>query len=207
VFFVIIPGQKKMVAAIRAGEEVDPQPGIDGKQRSVHNTYFTLPVLFTMVSNHYAVTYGHEYNWLVLIALSLAGALIRVFFVSRHGEGSTNYTALVIGIAMLVVASVMLAPKHKQPQASNTVSFTEIEAIIDTRCAVCHSATPTQAGFVSPPKGVVYDSAQDIQSQAALIHQQAVVTKVMPIGNLSAMTDAERDKINSWFMQLESNDK
>ena len=205
VFFIIIPGQKKMVAAIRAGEEVDPQPGIDGKQRSVHNTYFTLPVLFTMISNHYAMTYGHEYNWLVLIVISLAGALIRIFFVSRHGQGSVNYSALVLGIVMLIIASVMLAPKHTKPAPStNQVSFTEIESIINLRCSVCHSATPTQSGFVSPPKGVVYDSEQDITAQAAIIHQQAFVTKVMPIGNLTDMTEAERDTINTWFMQLSS---
>ena len=213
VFFVIIPGQKQMISAIRAGQAVDPQPGIDGKQRSVHNTYFTLPVLFTMISNHYAMTYGHEANWLVLMTLCLAGAAIRVFFVSRHGAGSPNYIILGLGIAMLLAASIMLAPVPSLNQTSQNqiagesvkaerVNIEEIQLIINTRCTVCHSATPTQAGFISPPKGIVYDSVKDIELQATIIHKQAVLTKAMPIGNLTGMSDAEREKIHTWFSAL-----
>ena len=207
VFFVIIPGQKKMVEAIRAGQEPDPEPGRQGKQRSVHNTYFTLPVLFVMISNHYAMTYGHAYNWAILIAISLAGALIRVYFVSRHGEGRPTYAAAAAAVVLLGVVVAAMVP---QPSAAPTagadsggeISFSAVQAVITQRCTVCHAGSPTQPGFNAPPKGIVYDTPEQIRAQAEVIHQQAVVSKAMPIGNLTGMTEEERALIAAWFNQL-----
>ncbi len=209
VFFVIIPGQKKMVEAIHAGQEPDPEPGRQGKQRSVHNTYFTLPVLFVMISNHYAMTYGHEYNWLLLIAIALAGALIRVFFVSRHSAGSPNYVAAAAAVVLLAIVVTAIMPRPVATPAATTgsdkveaVSFTAVESIVAQRCTVCHGSNPTQPGFNAPPKGIVYDTPEQIHAQAAIIHQQAVVSKAMPIGNLTGMTEEERALISAWFKQF-----
>jgi uncharacterized membrane protein len=207
VFFIIIPGQKKMVEAIRAGQPVDPKPGVMGKQRSVHNTYFTLPVLFTMISNHYAATYGHEYNWLILIGLSLAGALIRVFFVSRHGEGKPNRAALGIALVILVGVFALMAPKpSEQTSTANaeTVSFEQVQTIMEQRCMGCHAVSPEGFGFTAAPKGIVLETQAQIEAQAAAIHQQTVVAKAMPIGNLTAMTEEERALIDLWYQQLQS---
>lgn len=202
VFFVIIPGQRKMVDKLRAGEEVDPAPGIAGKQRSVHNTYFTLPVLFTMISNHYAMTYGHEYNWLILVAISMAGALIRIYFVSRHSEGKPFTEALIAGVVIMAGVIWAMAPKTIviEPTAKK-VSMLQVEAIINQRCTTCHADHPTQPGFLVAPKGYVYDTQQQMITQIEQIYQQAVVTKAMPIGNLTGMTNDERMLIAQWYQQ------
>lgn len=199
VFFVIIPGQKKMVASIEAGETPDPVHGIRGKQRSVHNTYFTLPVLFVMISNHYALSFNHHWNWLILIGLSLSGALIRVYFVARH-KGNASPLILIIAGALLAAMIIAGAPRPipdiPEGEAS---SFAEIKQIIVTRCNGCHSQMPSQAGFASAPAGILLETDEQILSRALLIHQQVVIAKAMPLGNLTGMTQAERDKINSWF--------
>ncbi len=202
VFFVIIPGQKKMVRAIREGRPVDPVPGQMGKQRSVHNTYFTLPVLFAMISNHYASTYGHEYNWLILINISVAGALIRVYFVSRHSEAKNNNTALLVALLLLGSVLWLLQPNAPARATEQAVEFSQVETIVRERCTVCHAANPSGFGFTAPPKGIVFDTAQQIINQAALIHQQTVVTRAMPIGNLTAITEAEREYLDAWYQQV-----
>ena len=197
VFFQVIPGQKKMEAEIRAGREPDPTPGLIGKQRSVHNTYFTLPVLFIMMSNHYPMTYGHRYGWIVLAVLMLAGALIRQYFVLRHlGQNPVGY--IVAGIVLLGGLFFALAPKSPGA-ASETVSFARIAPIIQERCAVCHAEKPSFAGFQQPPGGVMLERPEQIQLAAQRIYQQTVVAKVMPIGNLTKITDEERALIAQWF--------
>lgn len=198
VYFVIIPGQKKMITAIEAGEVPDPVHGLRGKQRSVHNTYFTLPVLFVMISNHYALSYAHSYNWLILIALSLAGALIRVYFVERH-KGATSPLPLLVAGVLLATVIFAAAPRSTGPVSGEAVSFGEVKQIISLRCTACHSQTPTQAGFASAPLGVMFDTDDQVLAQAVKIHQQSVVSKVMPIANLTGMTDLERNKIDRWF--------
>ncbi len=198
VFFIIIPGQKKMVAAIEAGKTPDPIHGIRGKQRSVHNTYFTLPVLFVMISNHYALSYNNAYNWLILIAISLAGALIRVYFVARH-KGKASPLSLIIAGILLAAAIIVAAPKPAAPVSGEAVSFAEVKQIVVSRCTTCHSQTPTQAGFASAPSGVLLDTDVQLLTQAPNIYQQSVVTKAMPLGNLTGMTDEERTLINRWF--------
>tara|TARA_R110001583_G_scaffold2835_1_gene19692 strand:+ start:30 stop:1235 length:1206 start_codon:yes stop_codon:yes gene_type:complete len=204
VLFVIIPGQKQMVERLRAGQEVDAAPGIAGKQRSVHNTYFTLPVIFVMISNHYAMTYSHEYNWLILIAISMAGALIRIFFVSRHSPGKPLTGALIAAIAIMIGVIWAMAPKTENVTLDTSaplVEFSQVASIIEQRCTTCHAQKPTQLGFAAAPKGYMYDTPQQIKAQMAQIYQQAVVLKAMPIGNLTGMTDEERQLVSTWYQQ------
>ncbi len=197
VFFVIMPGQRAMVRAAARGEAPDPAPGLRAKQRSVHNTYFTLPVLFVMISNHYALTYAHRYNWLILVALSLAGALIRAWFVARH-RGSASPWPLVAAAVLLLGTAVALAPRPtKSPGV--TVTLNDVRPVIEHRCANCHARRPVHPGFQSPPAGVALEDDSDIKAEAERIHQQTVVLRSMPIGNLTAMTDEERALIDAWY--------
>jgi uncharacterized membrane protein len=198
VFFVIIPGQRELVKAKREGRPPDPIHGLRGKQRSVHNTYFTLPVLFTMISSHYAMTFGHAWNWLVLVALSMAGALIRVWFVLRH-KGRASPVPLALGIALLAGTAVAIAPARPPQQVGEAVAMAELKPVIDRRCATCHAAKPTQEGFDAPPKGLKLDSERLIRANAAFIYQQTVTQRVMPPGNVTEMTDEERALVRRWF--------
>jgi uncharacterized membrane protein len=198
VFFHIIPGQKQMVADIRAGREPDPKPGIIGKQRSVHNTYFTLPVLFVMVSNHYPMTYSHPYGWAVLGAIMLAGVLIRQFFVLRH-RGRPNWALPAAGVALLAGLAVAIAPKAAST-GGEKVAFAQVQTVIKERCVGCHTGQPTQEGFAQAPKGILLDSPDQIAANAPKV-AETVGNKYMPIGNLTQMTDAERALVASWFVQ------
>lgn len=199
VFFVIIPGQRQMVAAAARGESPDPAPGIRGKQRSVHNTYFTLPVLFTMTSNHFAMTYSHEYNWLILLAITLGGALIRVHFVLRH-RGKANPAPLIAATLILAALVAALMPASAAPSSSpNSVTVTTIRPVIEARCVSCHSATPTHLAFPAAPAGVLLDTDQQIIEAALRIHQQTVVLRTMPIGNLTEISEDERQLIDAWY--------
>jgi uncharacterized membrane protein len=201
VFFVIIPGQKKMVAAAERGETPDPEHGIRGKQRSVHNTYFTLPVLFVMTSNHFAMVYGHEFNWLILIGISLAGALIRVWFVARH-KGPASPLPVAAAVLLLLAVAVAIAPRSG-PAGAAKVSLNEVRSIVDARCASCHASAPTHPAFAAPPLGIIFDTDEQIAAEAERIYQQTVVTRVMPIGNLTGMSDDERQVIADWYLGLE----
>lgn len=203
VFMVIIPGQRKMVEAAGRGEAPDPIHGIQGKQRSVHNTYFTLPVLFVMTSNHFAMTYGHEYNWVVLIAISLAGALIRVYFVARH-TGSASPAPLIIAAVLLLATAVAIVPRP-QNLSVNDVSIANVRSVVNERCVACHSATPTHVAFPAAPAGVMFDSEEQIVTEAYRIYQQSVVSRAMPIGNLTGMTEDERSLIDAWYQSLQKN--
>jgi uncharacterized membrane protein len=197
VYFVIMPGQRELVAATAQGRAPDPAPGLRAKQRSVHNTYFTLPVLFAMISTHYAMLYGGRYNWLTLMAMTLAGALIRIFFVSRH-RGPGAPLPLALGILILAAVGWALAPAAAvvAPVAAKS-DFARVQAIIGERCTACHSATPTQPGFAAAPKGMMFDTPGRIATQAVQIQQQ-VASKAMPIGNLTNMTDEERAVVLDW---------
>ncbi len=212
VFFVIIPGQREMVAAKAAGRDPDPQAGLRGKQRSVHNTYFTLPVIFTMLSNHYAVTFGARHNWLVLIAMSAAGALIRVYFVARHKRhergGRTSPWAPVLGILIVGATAAALAPHAAAPTASADAGgapgsagaqreFAEARHIVAARCVPCHAAIPTEPGFAAAPKGVMLDTPEGLVAQAATLAPQ-LQSRAMPLGNLTGMTEEERAQLLDW---------
>ena len=202
VFFVIIPGQRELVRAKAEGRMPDPIHGLRGKQRSVHNTYFTLPVLFAMISNHYAMTYGGKYNWLVLIAIAAAGAAIRTWFVARHKAHVTGAPSpLPLVFAVIVLAAVAFALKPPAaPAAAAGVPFAQVQAIIHQRCEGCHSTTPTLAGFASAPKGILLDSPEHILALTTQIRQQ-LTAKTMPLGNMTQMTDAERDAVIAWIDQ------
>ena len=205
VFFVIIPGQREMIKARQEGRAPEPLPGLRGKQRSVHNTYFTLPVLFAMISNHYAMTYGAANPALVLIAMSIAGALIRAWFVARHRaherDGKTSPLMLAVGLALLAGAAFALAP-HAAPTGASTHTATErfakVQSILQRRCVSCHAAQPSFAGLAAPPKGVLLDTPEHILTHTVAMQTQ-LVTRVMPVGNLTQMTDAERAEVLAWL--------
>ena len=197
VFFVIMPGQREMVKAKVEGRIPDPVHGARGKQRSVHNTYFTLPVLFTMISNHYALFTNTRQSWLVLMAIALAGVFIRLFFTFRH-RGVVKPSFWAIGIALLAAVFVALMPRGAGT-AAGAATFADVKAIVALRCAGCHADKPTFAGFAAAPKNVLLDTDERILAQAQLVHQQTVVLRAMPIGNLTQMTDEERAKVDAWF--------
>lgn len=197
VFFVIIPGQKRMVQAAESGAAPDPADGLRAKQRSVHNTYFTLPVLFVMTSNHFAMTYSHEWNWLILIAISAIGALIRVWFVARHKGRPSPWTLVVAGLLLATVIAA-LAPQTGEATAAN-VTLSEVRPVIQTRCTVCHAAAPSHPAFAAAPVGVLLETDAQILAERERIYQQTVVTKAMPIGNLTTISDEERALIGAWY--------
>jgi uncharacterized membrane protein len=185
-----------MVDEIRAGREPDPTPGLLGKTRSTHNTYFTLPVLFAMISNHYPMTYSHAYGWLVLVAIMMAGVLVRLFFVQRH-KGRNNWALAASSVVVVLAVAVAIAPRPREG-GPNVAGFAQVQTIVRDRCASCHAAMPTQPGFAQPPKGVVLETADQIAQHAAKVHE-TVANRYMPIGNLTQMTDAERDVVAAWF--------
>ena len=198
VFFVIIPGQKRMVEAMRAGLKPNPVDGIRGKQRSVHNNYFTLPVVFIMISNHYAATYGHPQAWAVLALIGGAGVLIRHFFNRKH-KGAYAWQYLVGAAVLLGVTAYWTAPHILPlPPVSGPVTFDRVKGIVGQRCIVCHSQTPTFVGITQPPAGVVLTSDSGIIQNAQRIYQQVVVTRIMPLGNATQITDEERAVIAAW---------
>lgn len=199
VFFHIIPGQKSMVAEIRAGQTPDPKYGIIGKQRSVHNTYFTLPVLFIMISNHYPMTYSNDNGWMVLGFVMMAGVLIRQYFVMRH-SGNANMALPAIGIVLLLAMIVFLMPSTPEGNQSTSVSDAQMQQVVNARCVACHAQSPTQPGFVSPPLGVILETIEQIEQHAVKI-ATTVQTRYMPLGNLTQMTDQERALMAGWYAQ------
>jgi len=208
VFFVIIPGQREMVRAKEEGREPDPQAGLRGKLRSVHNTYFTLPVLFTMISNHYALTFGARDNWLVLIAICAAGVLIRVYFVDRQKRhfrgGRTSPWPALLGMLTLAVTAALLAPQAAPSTSAGAFTaaaqFSAVQHIVARRCMPCHAAMPTQPGIATAPKGLRLDSPEAILAHVAVIGPQ-VQARAMPVGNLTHMSDRERTQLLDWIAQ------
>lgn len=227
VFFNIMPNQRKMVAAVADKKNIDPNWGASAKLRSVHNNYFTLPLLFIMISNHYPMTYQHPQNWLVLIAIMAAAAWIRHFFNLRH-VGTTKPSILVSGaVAMLAIAlwvSWPQSPSHTSneghedvslvdevgkkvtannavAQASSEVSNERVVSLITTHCVGCHSRTPTDDIFKVAPLGVILDTWEDIERFAPQVVRRTTVTKDMPFLNKTKMTDEERQEIARWFAQ------
>ena len=198
VFFIIIPGQRKVVRQLRAGDVPDPRPGFLGKQRSVQNTYFTLPVLFIMISNHYPVTYSGPYGWLVLAALSIAGVLVRRFYVLTHFK-KFAYALLAAAAIVLAITAWALAPRTPAAPAGPAVSFAQIAPIVAQRCAACHAAHPTQPGFSTAPAGLLLDAPEHIVANAALIRAEAVDSHAMPLGNVTNMTGGERAMLGAWI--------
>ncbi|MBM3645245.1 MAG: urate hydroxylase PuuD [Alphaproteobacteria bacterium] len=197
VYFVIIPGQAELVRAKEEGRPVDPKYGLMGRQRSVHNTFFTLPVLFTMIANHYAGVTAHEWNWVLLILISLAGGLVRLWFVERH-KGAGNPLTLGSGLVVLGLAAILALPRN-EPGGSGPASFAEVAEIVKARCASCHALKPTQENIAAPPKGILLENEAQIRSQAVSLYQQSAATRAMPPGNMTEMTEPERRLIARWF--------
>ncbi|WAC72899.1 urate hydroxylase PuuD [Roseateles sp. SL47] len=221
VFFWIIPGQKQVIEDMRAGRPVDPIFGQRGKQRSVHNTYFTLPVLIAMLSNHYGMLYSHAWNWLVLIALMLVGALVRTWFVRRH-KGVNAWPLLVLVGALLLALMLALAPSRSvegglavpgragasaqanAAQAAGAASaapagvapgvptFEQVQAIVHNRCQACHNAALA-------PKRIQLHTPELVEQHAQDIYQQAVVQRAMPLNNATGITEEERATLGRWF--------
>ena len=199
VLFVIIPGQRRMVAAMRAGQLPDPRDGKRGKQRSVHNNYFTLPVLFLMISNHYASTYQHPYSWAILALIAAAGVSIRHFF-NLHHKGIFAWQYPALGLVLLGLMGWWTAPHPpKLPPLEGVADFNRVRAIVGERCVTCHSTTPSYPGYTQPPAGVVLSETGNIAPNAQRIYQRVIVNRSMPIGNLTHMTEQERAVINAWI--------
>ena len=200
VLMVIIPGQRKVLAQMKAGEQVDAIHGRRAKQRSVHNTYFTLPVLIAMLSNHYSMLYQGRLNWLVLVLLMLAGVLIRQFFLLRH-KGVINWGWWAGGIVVILGLVVWLAPRPAPNSAAagpvpaaGKVAFAQIRTVLDQRCVICHNEVVAQ-------KNVRLDSPAAVAAQAQQIYQQVVVMKLMPLGNATRITEEERALVGRWFTE------
>jgi uncharacterized membrane protein len=201
VFFVIIPAHWGLIRAKEAGREPDPVPAQRAKQRSVHNNYLTLPVVFAMLSNHFPATYGHSWSWLVLVALMTIGAWIRHFFNLRHAGRTVWWIPVTAALGIAVVA-VAIRPDDgsgSAPAGSAAVPFARAQAIVQARCVPCHSAQPTKVD--AAPLGIVFDTPEQIAAQASLIERVAVSSKTMPLGNATGMTQAERDELGAWIRQ------
>jgi uncharacterized membrane protein len=241
VFRIIMPAQRALVAAIAENRTPDPALPAKGLLRSRHNNYFTLPVLFIMISNHFPSTYGSQYNWLILAGIAVAAVLVRHYFNTRHDSNKYAWTLPVGALAMICLAYVTgpkpistapdvaktpaaieyqplpetavgggakpatapAAPAAESAQASNTQgpAFEKVHSVIQERCSVCHSAKPTSPLFSAAPGGVMFDTPQQIQQQAARIQAQSVATQIMPLGNITQMTQQERDLIGAWINQ------
>ncbi|MCF5054218.1 hypothetical protein GIW50_22200 [Pseudomonas syringae] len=242
VFRIIMPAQRALVAAIAENRTPDPALPAKGLLRSRHNNYFTLPVLFIMISNHFPSTYGSQYNWLILAGIAVAAVLVRHYFNTRHNSQKYAWTLPVGALAMICLAyvtgpkPVATAPEvakapaaiEYQPlpetalggglkpaapaapaepaaapaaPAQATIDFDKVHGVIQERCAVCHSAKPTSPLFSTAPAGVMFDTPAQIQQQAARIQAQAVASQIMPLGNITQMTQQERDLIGTWINQ------
>lgn len=241
VFRIIMPAQRALVAAIAENRTPDPALPAKGLLRSRHNNYFTLPVLFIMISNHFPSTYGSQYNWLILAGIAVAAVLVRHYFNTRHNSQKYAWTLPVGALAMICLAYVTgpkpvatapdvakapaaieyqplpetalggglkpaapagpAAPAAAPAPAQASVDFDKVHGVIQERCAVCHSAKPTSPLFSTAPAGVMFDTPAQIQQQAARIQAQAVASQIMPLGNITQMTQQERDLIGTWINQ------
>jgi uncharacterized membrane protein len=199
VFFVIIPSQRELVRAKEGGREPDPAPGIEAKRRSVHNNYLTLPVLLAMLGGHFAFLYGHDLDWLILVALMAIAAWSRVFFNLRH-QGRTLWWIPAVGALAIVVLAVVIRPDDSGSAGAAPVPFGRVQSIVAERCAPCHAASPTQEGFSSPPAGIELETPAEIAARADAI-REVVASRAMPLGNVTVMTDEERDLVIAWVDQ------
>jgi uncharacterized membrane protein len=193
VLLVIIPAHRKLVAAMQEGREPDPAPLLEAKNRSVHNNYLTLPVLFTMLAGHFGFTYGHEHAWLVLILVSLAAAFVRHFFNLWHTGRRAWWIPVTAAVAVVALA-VWLEPEEAGSNVRGRVGIEQVEPIVQERCATCHSG-------VAAPLGVRLDTREAIVARIDDIERMAVLTRAMPPGNATGMTEAERELLAAWIAQ------
>lgn len=207
VFFVIMPAQRQMVQATLNSEPQNQQLANDAGQRSLHNNYLTLPVIFCMFSNHYPSTFASQWNWLILLALFVVGMLVRHYFNVREKIGLIKagwmlVVALVIflGTALLASYPIISQQAALSQRAAENVTFNQVQGLINTHCLSCHAMHPTNTAFPVPPKGVVFDNEQQIRRQAPQIASQ-VAARIMPLGNTTKMTDEERQIMVRWARQ------
>lgn len=205
VFFVIIPNQRAMVGAMQKGEAPDPAKGHAGALRSLHNNYMTLPVLFVMISNAHPSTFGHEYNWLILAALTIIGVMTRHYF-NLKNKGKKQPVWLVASALGMFLIAYLVSPKPAPALSSNAanapkISFAQVQIIIENRCISCHAEKPTNEAFPTPPKGVILTSYEKIQANLDKVKTTAVDSQYMPLGNLTKMTLEERKVLGQWIAQ------
>ena len=199
VFVVIIPAHRELIRAKEGYREPDRAPGLRAKQRSVHNNYLTLPVVFAMLSNHFPAAYGHEGAWLVLVALMALGAWIRHFFNLRHAGSTVWWIPVSAAVGIAAVPFANRPAGGSGDVSARRVPLSRAQAIVRQRCVPCHSARPTKVG--AAPLGIELDTPEQMHAQAAAIERVAVASKVMPLGNATGMTQAERDALGSWIRQ------
>jgi uncharacterized membrane protein len=233
VFRIIMPAQRALVAAIEQNRTPDPLLPAKGLLRSRHNNYFTLPVLFIMISNHFPSTYGSQYNWLILAGISVLAVLVRHYFNTRHDSNRFAWALPAAAVGMICLAfvtapnrqggvpnAVPTSPREQSIEAQQAAAapaeqggtasaepagqagnseFAKVSSVIHERCTACHSAQPSSPLFSAAPAGVMFDTPQQIQQQAAKIHAQAVASQIMPLGNMTKMTQEERDLLGAWI--------
>lgn len=197
VFLGIIPAQKALVKAVQVGKTPDPALAAFAKLRSTHNNYFTLPLIFIMISNHYPMTYSHPYNWAILAAIGFISALTRHYFNLRHHGKRAPWILLIAALLLFCLAGV-ITPEHSPSLRPNDLSAAQALSILERRCTSCHAKQPTQPGFAAPPAGLVLESMAEVNQQRARI-QQVIQSQYMPLGNVTGMTQEERDQINAWL--------
>jgi uncharacterized membrane protein len=206
VLFVIIPSQRDLVAAVNENRKPDGDKGKNALLRSRHNNYFTLPVLFIMISNHYGGTFGHPWNWLVLVVISIAGVGIRHWFNVRHLPG---YSRWILPLSLLLLVGLILVMRPQpivlEPGEAGFPTSAAVMPVIMERCAVCHAEKPEYPGFTAAPLGVVLDNEQSLEEMALRVYQSAVVTRTMPLGNLTGMSDEERELLAQWYAGRDQN--
>ena len=206
VFFIIMPAQRNLVGAIEAGTEPDPALPKNGLLRSRHNNYLTLPVIFIMVSGHFPSTYGHEWNWAILLGLSIISVAVRHYFNTRHNSQRFVWALPAAVLALLVMAYVT-APGYPSARTSSassaaaetSVSALQAQAIVAKHCVSCHSAKPSHVAFSAAPGGVMFDSIEAIKRYKDQIYLQTVANHIMPLGNSTGMTQDERDQLGRWI--------
>jgi uncharacterized membrane protein len=201
VFVTIIPAHWEVVRAKEQGRRPEAAPGLEAKRRSVHNNYLTLPVLLTMIGNHFPFLYAHEHAWLIAVALMAIGAWIRHFFNLRHRGNTVWWIPATAAAATLALAIAIEPDSGPAAGGGARVEFSEAQSIVERRCTPCHSSEPTQEGFSAPPAGVRFDTAEQVVGQADAIRRQAVDSRAMPLGNVTRMTDDERELLGAWIEQ------
>jgi len=202
VFRVIIPNQRKVVADLVAGRTPDPALGIAAKQRSLHNNYLTLPVIFVMIGNHTPLAFASRWSWLMLAIVLVVGAVIRHFFNQRHkGAPSPWWTWGIAAAGMLAVVWLSAQPATTSViiEEESEKDLAAVGDIIESRCSVCHAEEPVWAGVTSAPKGVLLETPTQIHRQARAIDLQAVITHAMPPGNITGLEVAERQVLATWI--------
>ncbi len=204
VFFVIIPNQKKVVAELIAGGTPEPKLGRQAKQRSLHNNYLTLPVVFVMISNHYPLAFASRWNWVILSIVLVLGAVIRHFFNARHrGEASPWWTWAVAVAGMAAIVWLSAQPpantSARLEPSSDPAQFAAVQEVIEFRCGMCHAAEPLWYPMTVPPKGVMLETPEQIRAYARQIEMQVVRTHAMPPGNITGISDEERQMLAAWI--------